>query len=293
LQIATDCTSSSVPATAKAQGVSNQTVRRSLPSAAYATLLSFGLICEIVLGDFAIRPPTFFSCHPQWDGTRERLGFRINGRTIVQSVEVFVLILVMTWGWADGPPHIMEAPLTPVPSPGTDWESTRNCIQNSYYGKIFWNYALQMSAYATSSLKLRFGTRDAASGNLKYCAVERSELQALGIWSDYTDCLNHQCMLGFLACMFAVFATEFLHAVNSLTIFLNCHTHRLRMVISIEQYLKAEGRVVLWPGSPPAIDVAYAKECISYFSRWGVGGGGKIQQLEAGQLEGEEDCSVV
>ena len=148
--------------------------------------------------------------------------------------------------------------------------------KNSYYDKIFWNYALQMSAYATSSLKLRFGTRDTASGNLKYCAVDRSELQALGIWSDYTECLNHKCMLGFLACMFAVFATEFLHAVNSLTIFLNCHTHRLRMVIPIEQYLKAEGRVVLLPGRPPAIDVAYAKECISYFSRWGSVAAGRF-----------------
>ena len=91
--------------------------------------------------------------------------------------------------------------------------------------------------------------------------------------------------------MFAVFATEFLHAVNSLTIFLNCHTHRLRMVISIEQYLKAEGRVVLLPGSPPAIDVAYAKECISYFSRWGSVAAGRFNNSKRDSSKAKKTAS--
>ena len=71
-------------------------------------------------------------------------------------------------------------------------------------------------------------------------------------------------MLGHMDVVVAVFGATWLHLIYDTTSFFNSSSHRLRMLISVRAHLEAHVRA----GVQSASDAQYARECISYLSRW-------------------------
>ena len=138
-------------------------------------------------------------------------------------------------------------------------------MENSYFARIFLKYAFAILALATSPFKYRWGARDNASGNLKYCAVSTAVFKDL-VSSDFFDCVNHQNMLGHLDTVVTVFGLEYLHGINSVAGFFNLSSHRMRMLVVCYEVLM--GIVELEPGEQLAVDKSYATECKDYLCKW-------------------------
>ena len=199
----------------------------------------------MTLGELRDDPPYWAAMYTQWDETRQSLWFTVDERRIKQTVDVMVSKLVISWGWPGRPPHFLECILPPIPLPNVDWNSLRHGLENSYFARIFLKYAFAILALATSPFKYRWGARDNASGNLKYCAVSTAVFKDL-VSSDFFDCVNHQNMLGHLDTVVTVFGLEYLHGINSVAGFLNLSAHRMRMLVVCYEVLM--GIVELEPG---------------------------------------------
>jgi hypothetical protein len=148
-------------------------------------------------------------------------------------------------------------------------------LENSYFARIFLKYAFAIIALATSPFKYRWGARDNASGNLKYCAISTANFKAL-VSSDFFDCVNHQNMLGHLETVVTVFGVEYLHGINSVAGFLNLSSHRMRMIVVCYEVLM--GLVELEPGEQLEVDKSYATECKDYLCKWCDISRGRLQK---------------
>ena len=247
--------------------VSRRTVGRCLNSVAYGELQTFLCILGMTFENFAVERPDYFSSFIGWDENKKRVSYYFDGKPLKQSTDCLVSKRVYTWGWLGHPPHFLMVPAPPVPVPSTAWQSLRNGIQNHYFLRPFYQYAVKGYNMATL-LSLQLGAKDHASGNNKYVSIERMELKAVcpKVKVEYTDCLPHQGMLGHMDVLLAVFLPDYLYSLNNMANFLNSGTTRLRMMISVRDVLSDV--VELMPGSPLAVDVRYRDECKSYFLFW-------------------------
>ena len=106
--------------------VDTKTIRRALSSSAYAIQLTQEIVLRNILKSLKDDPPQFVQAIPQWDETKQRMKFAIEGKSISQTADVYVSRLIIGYGWADGRPiHFIQLNLPPVPIPNTSWESLR------------------------------------------------------------------------------------------------------------------------------------------------------------------------
>ena len=76
----------------------NNKVGRIIRSCAHAKWMTMLLLMDLVLEECKLNPPDYASIFPVFDGTREKLKFVINGRTIQQSMEIFVIRVIVVYG---------------------------------------------------------------------------------------------------------------------------------------------------------------------------------------------------
>ena len=104
---------------------SSTTVRRSLSSSAFGLLLTDNLIFELSLEDAQAVHPDSVTSYPQWDETMQKLYFDVGERQILQSTQIMVSQLVVSWSYVDKPLHFHDVNCPPQPLPNTTWKSLR------------------------------------------------------------------------------------------------------------------------------------------------------------------------
>jgi len=115
-----------------------------------------------------------------------------------------------------------------------------------------------------AGLKFNLGVRDRASGNDKAVAIESAEFPD---WlSAYLGCFNHGNMLSHLDMAFAVFGGEFVKALHAIATFLNAGTHRLRLLMVVEEFVAQHLKIEY--GVQDEADQLYSEECTKYFTLW-------------------------
>ena len=96
------------------------------------------MLTEVILEELAKDPLDWASEFPQWDETRQKQIFSVEGTRLKQPVEVFVHKKVVAWGWKSRPPHFITLVLPPVPVAGTTAANLFGAFRNSHFGKIKW-----------------------------------------------------------------------------------------------------------------------------------------------------------
>ena len=201
-----------------------------------------------------------------WDETKERLKFRVKRKGIFVSIEIFVFKCTITWGWEDGPPHVLDCVIPALPVPSTGFMHLLSAMRNHPWTRPIFKFALLVLS-AAKKFNLKFGCLDAASSNDKCVAVEFTEslLAFLIRVEEYIHCMSHQNMLGHLDTLVSVHGSFFLRQLMAMASFYNLSLHRLRMLLVVEDAIRELAEVSLT--QDPA-DKLYAEVASEYYVRW-------------------------
>jgi len=219
---------------------------------------------EIILDNLAEDPPWWVMVSPMWDETKERLQFKFRGKTLKQTVEVFVLKCWVAWGWgSDRDPQWLQLIMPPVPLTSTSAHKLIDAMRNHYFTRNVWNFRVRLLELA-GVIALLIGVIDQASSNNKAVAIEA--LQFPKWCAGYIACMSHQTMLCVLDMSFAVFGASFIKGMHSSVCFINKGTHRLRMLLMVRPWV--EKAVDIQHGMRNPIDALYASELTEYLTLW-------------------------
>ena len=210
------------------------------------------------------KPPYWTACSPQWDETGEKVKVYISkmNRLVTATLHMFVYVMIFSWGYATGEMGTIRCVLPPIPISATTAEHLWDAMRTHPWSKPLHRFKLFLEGIAT--LPFQFATSDQASGNVKLLAYEMLKRPLLLLL--VLPCFNHQCFLGHLDMVVAVFRATFLSSMYSTARFFNMGAHRLRCCMVVATFLEKAVEFVI--GYPSCADGLFAEELLAYVRQW-------------------------
>jgi hypothetical protein len=210
-------------------------------------------------------PPDWSIAVPLWDETCERVQVSVPQvqRLVTAALQMFVYIISFAWGWRSGRRCSIRLVCPPIAITTTTASKLWDAMRTHPFTAYIWRFKRALAAL-TIELPLEVATTDQASGNVKLLAFQL--LLSTRILYGSLPCLNHQCFLGHLDVVLAVFSATFLSHLHSVARFFNMGAHRLRCVMVVPGHLRSHTDFTV--GFSAKSDMNFAEELINYAEVW-------------------------
>ena len=174
--------------------MSSRSVRRVTSAHSQAFLVMQQALLLNIVQELEIRRPDWSMAFQMWDETGEKLKFLVNNRLMAVTMQVFVMTISFSWGWATGETQSFEYICPPFPVSRVTAPRLWDALRTHPFSRPAWQFMKRLEEL-TTHLPLQCRTTDSASGNTKLLAFALTVATAM-LWS--LPCLNHQCFLGHL-----------------------------------------------------------------------------------------------